>query len=85
MAAADIRNKIETILRKTNQIKPKDPVPERLVLFTQEGSADSVTALKVIMQIEETFGITVEDDEILPQNFETLSGLVRFIEKKLDG
>jgi len=77
-AAAEAGNKIESILRKANQIKPKDPGPERLVRFTQEGSADSVTALKVIMLIEETFDIIGEDDEILPENIATLSGLVRF-------
>lgn len=58
-------------------------MPEMLVLFTQEGSVDSVTALKLIMEIEETFGITVQDDEIRPENFETFSGLVRFIEAKV--
>jgi acyl carrier protein len=82
MATAEIRRKLEALLRKSNRIKQHEPMPEMLVLFTQEGSSDSVTALKLIMEIEETFGITVEDDEIRPENFETFSGLVRFIETK---
>ncbi|MGE5216198.1 MAG: phosphopantetheine-binding protein [Chloroflexota bacterium] len=64
-------------------MKPTEPMPETLVRFTQEGSVDSVTALKLIMEIEETFGIVVEDEEIRPENFATLSGLLRFIETKL--
>jgi len=83
MKSADLRDKLETLLRKTNQLKQNEPMPEMLVLFTQEGSADSVTALKLIMEIEETFGITVEDDEIRPENFETISGLLRFIQTKV--
>jgi len=83
MTAPDIRNKLEVLLRRANQMKQHEPMPETLVLFTQEGSADSVTALKLIMEIEETFGITVEDDEIRPENFATFSDLLRFIETKV--
>jgi acyl carrier protein len=83
MKSMEIRGKLEELLRKSSQLKKHEPLPEMLVLFTQEGSADSVTALKLIMEIEETFGITVDDDEIRPENFETLSGLMRFIETKL--
>ncbi len=83
MKSVEIRGKLEALLRKTNQLKQHEPMPEMLVLFTQEGSADSVAALKLIMEIEETFGITVEDDEIRPENFQTLSGLLRFIETKV--
>lgn len=83
MRTPDIRNKLEALLRRANQVAEHEPMPEMLVLFTQEGSVDSVTALKLIMEIEETFGITVQDDEIRPENFETFSGLVRFIEAKV--
>lgn len=83
MKSLEIRGKLEELLRKSNQLKKHEPLPEMLVLFTQEGSADSVMALKLIMEIEETFGITVDDDEIRAENFETLSGLIRFIETKL--
>jgi acyl carrier protein len=83
MKPQEIRGELEALLRKANQLKQNEPISEMLVLFTQEGSADSVTALKLIMEIEEIFGITVEDDEIRPENFETVSGLIRFIETKL--
>lgn len=76
-----IRKKLEALLRPAD----KDCDDATLVLFGADGSQDSVTALKLIMQIEQEFGITVEDDEIAPDNFAHLPQLVRYIERKLKG
>lgn len=79
MTAAAIQKKLETLLKITE--KGRDEAT--LVFFGADGSQDSVTALKLIMQIEKEFGITVEDDEIAPENFAHIPQLVRYIEKKL--
>jgi acyl carrier protein len=43
---------------------------------------DSVRALDLIMFIEETFGITVENEEAVPENFDTVSNIVAYVTKK---
>ena len=43
--------------------------------FLEEGIVDSTGVLELVMFVEETFGITVEDEEILPENFDTVSAL----------
>ena len=43
---------------------------------------DSVRALELLLFVEEQFGITVENEEALPENFDTVSNLVAFIERK---
>jgi acyl carrier protein len=43
---------------------------------------DSVRTLELLLFVEEQFGITVENDEAVPENFDTVSNIVAFIERK---
>ena len=44
---------------------------------------DSMAVVGVITGLEEHFGITVNDDEISADTFETVGSLVQFVEHKL--
>jgi acyl carrier protein len=44
---------------------------------------DSMAVVNVITALEESFDITVDDDEISARTFETLGSLTSFVEKKL--
>lgn len=44
-----------------------------------QGIIDSTGVLEVIGFIEETFDITVEDSEILPENLDSIEGIARLI------
>jgi acyl carrier protein len=46
------------------------------------GIVDSTGILEVIAYLEETFGIRVEDSEILPEHLDSVGAIVRFVEKK---
>ena len=46
---------------------------------------DSMAVVSLITALEEQFGITVEDDEIGADTFETLGSLASFVEQKLAG
>jgi acyl carrier protein len=52
-------------------------------LLLDEGIIDSVGMLKLISYIEETFGIKMGEDDLIPDNFETLSSIVGMVEKRL--
>jgi acyl carrier protein len=43
---------------------------------------DSLALLRLVIVIEERFGITVEDGELIPDNFETINNMEKFIETK---
>ena len=43
---------------------------------------DSMAVVAVIASLEERFGITVEDDEISAETFETVGSLCNFVERK---
>jgi acyl carrier protein len=44
---------------------------------------DSMAVITVITSLEERFDITVEDDELEAEVFESVSSLVRFVDGKL--
>ncbi len=49
----------------------------------QSGAMDSTGILELIMFIEETFGIKVADEEMIPANLDSVQNVVAFIERKL--
>ena len=51
-------------------------------LFLESGVIDSTGLLEVILFIETTFGISVQDHELLPDNLNSIDNLVRFIAAK---
>jgi acyl carrier protein len=50
--------------------------------FLEEGIVDSTGVLELVMYIEETFGIEVEDQEIVPENFDSVRKLAAYIGRK---
>jgi len=45
---------------------------------------DFLGILEVIKFLEETFNMRVEDDELIPENFEKLDCIAYFFERKLN-
>jgi acyl carrier protein len=52
--------------------------------FMEKGIIDSTGVLELIGFIEERFKIRVEDEEIIPENLDSLSNLIIFIKRKLN-
>ena len=50
--------------------------------FLDEGVLDSMNVLQLVTFVEKQFGIPVDDQDIVPDNFDSVSRLVRFIERK---
>ena len=46
------------------------------------GILDSTGALELIMHLEETYGIKVEDDELHPDNLDSVEKLAAYVERK---
>ncbi len=46
------------------------------------GVLDSLALLRLIAFLEEQIGITVEDSEVIPENFETINDIKAFINRK---
>jgi acyl carrier protein len=50
--------------------------------FLEAGIIDSTGILELIMFIEETYGIKIKDDELVPANLDNLKNLAEFINRK---
>lgn len=53
--------------------------------FMEEGIIDSTGILELVFFLEETFSISVEDDELVPENMDSLRSIAGFIDQKLNG
>jgi acyl carrier protein len=58
-------------------------VLEENVSFQESGILDSTGFLGLITFVEGEFGIEISDDELDPENLETLSKISNFVEKKM--
>jgi acyl carrier protein len=51
--------------------------------FLEEGIVDSMGIMEVVAFVEETFGLAVEDQELVPDNFDSVSKLAAYIRRKV--
>ena len=59
---------------------PASVAPEEPLL---DGLVDSTDLLRLVLFVEERYGIRVENEDLVPENFETVRQLAAFVEKKL--
>jgi acyl carrier protein len=50
--------------------------------FLEEGIVDSQGVMELVLFVEENFGIQVKDTEIIPDNFDSISKLSAYIQRK---
>lgn len=81
MPAAEIESQLaEYVEREIAYDRGGAPVlPDEPLL---EGLVDSTSMLRLVLFVEERFGVRVEDDELVPENFETVRSLAAFVERK---
>jgi acyl carrier protein len=77
-----IREKIRTMILDAFL---KGGAPEQLkddVSLERAHIVDSVRTLELIVFIEENFGFTVENDDAVPENFDTVNAIVAYVQRK---
>jgi len=50
--------------------------------FLNEGIVDSTGILELVSFLEEEFSITVEDEELLPENLDSINNVVTYVNRK---
>ena len=45
----------------------------------ETGTLDSVGVMQLVAFLETTYGIKVEDDDLMPENFDTLAAISSFV------
>lgn len=57
--------------------------PDQSLLDT--GVIDSIGVLTVVTWLEQEFGFTVEDEDVVPENLDSIASLTAYVEGKLQG
>jgi len=52
--------------------------------FLEKGIIDSTGILELIAFIEQTYEIQIEDEELIPENLDSLNNVASFVQKKLE-
>lgn len=50
--------------------------------FLENGILDSMNVMELVPFVEEKWGIKIEDVELIPENFDSVSGLATFVRSK---
>jgi acyl carrier protein len=62
-------------LARSRQLRHDDPLLENGIL-------DSLGVLELVTYLEEEFNISLSDEELVPENFQTIACLTAFVQKK---
>jgi acyl carrier protein len=60
---------------------PEDLVDDESML--EKGIIDSTGVLELVAFLESTYEIKVEDEELIPENLDSIKNIVAYLEKKL--
>lgn len=61
--------------RSQKEISPEESLVD-------SGIIDSTGILELVMFLEEKYSITIEDEELIPENLDSVKNLVAFLERK---
>ena len=82
MSENETREKIRTFILESFLKGGSPDTLKNDVSLERSHIVDSVKTLELIMFIEETFGFSVDNDDAVPENFDTINAIVAYIEKK---
>jgi acyl carrier protein len=81
MSQEDVRQRIRAYLTEAVMYRRTAPLADSASLI-KAGVLDSLAMLALIAFLEEAFEISVGDDEVEPDNFESIDNLTRFVLRK---
>lgn len=79
-----IRHSIKGFIQQRFPAFTEAEIDDRAPLL-EGGAIDSLGLLDLVAHVEETFGIGLDDDELSPENFETVEQLAQFVSAKQAG
>ena len=79
---SDLQNVIIQFIRDNFIAGRSDVVIENDLSLIEKGIMDSTGVLELVEFLESTYSIKVEDDELVPENLETVTNIVNFLKTK---
>jgi acyl carrier protein len=76
------KEKIRTFIKNEILAKKGQSIINDSDNLIENGAIDSLSILKVVSFIEKEFSIKIDDIDLLPENFETIDCIARFVQNK---
>lgn len=51
--------------------------------FVEQGIVDSTGILELVLFLEQSFGLTIPDEDIIPDNLDSVDKLCRYVDRRL--
>jgi len=77
----EIRDQVRQFISANFYMDEADGLPDDASLLDR-GIVDSTGVLEVIAFIEETYGLQVEDSEMLPDNLDSIDRITAYVRRK---
>jgi acyl carrier protein len=78
-----VKKKFKVFIRDKFLLGDTSKLPNDDDSFLEKGIIDSTGVLELVSFIEETFKIRVEDEELVPDNLDSLNNLTSYVNKKI--
>lgn len=79
----ETKEKIKTFIIENFLFGSEDGLKDE-TSFLEEGIIDSTGILELVTFLEEEFSITIEDEELVPENLDSINNVTAFLERKIE-
>lgn len=77
-----VRETLRDFVAENFMLGAKADVPADGESLVGNGVIDSTGVLELVAFVEEQFGLFVEDDELIPENLDSISNIIGFVARK---
>lgn len=81
-AANDARSALRRLILEDYLFTVDESALSDDMSFLEEGILDSMGILEIMMFLEDEFQVTVREDEMIPDNLDSIENLLVYIERK---
>lgn len=78
---SDVKGKVKDFVIENFLFGDSDDL-EETTSFLEEGIIDSTGILELVDFIEEEFSISIDDEELIPENLDSIKNVSEFLQKK---
>ena len=77
----DIKDKVKTFIRDNFLFDSSAHIEDDDSLL-EKGIIDSIGVLELVLYLEEEFGVKIKDEEVIPENLDSVANIEKLIKNK---
>lgn len=77
-----VRDKVHAYIVENFLFGDAEPLANDTMSLLDEGIIDSVGVMELVAFLEQEFGVKVADEELVPENLDSVANLVAFVGRK---